>query len=222
MVEDLAGTADEAIPPMFRRDHGLDEDWRYCAMVSSGDSMALCAARAGEIAGRRRRVEVAAMTAAWSPAEKAAFAALEAASDAFFESHAQDELNLRGPTDTQPWIPFEEDTKVHEEFVEDLRAFEQGRFPTDGDVKKADAELNAMYQRVMKEVAEAEQKNPDSIFLGAVTREGIRKTEVLWLRFRDAWVKFGTVRYPKVPENTWKTWATTKRLAQLKEILNPL
>jgi hypothetical protein len=58
--------------------------------------------------------------------------------------------------------------------------------------------------------------------VGAVTREGVRKTEVLWLRFRDSWAKFGTVRYPKVPENTWKMWATMKRIAQLKEILNAL
>jgi hypothetical protein len=54
---------------------------------------------------------------------------------------------------------------------------------------------------------------------GTVARDGIRRTQRTWLTCRDAWAAFGRARYPAVPDAAWKAWATTARLARLKELL---
>ena len=61
---------------------------------------------------------------------------------------------------------------------------------------------------------------PDAMFgpLGTIRPEGIRDTERVWIRYRDAWVAFGAKRYPSVPADAWRTWATTERERQLREL----
>jgi hypothetical protein len=106
----------------------------------------------------------------------------------------------------------DEETRLREELLEDVRSFEAGKLPAGLSYKTADAELNAVYSQIMKK---------KELHLGTVTKEGIRDTQIKWLAYRDAWAKFGTIRYPGVTADAWKAWATLRRVVQLKELLDP-
>jgi hypothetical protein len=71
-----------------------------------------------------------------------------------------------------------------------------------------DALLNAAYrERLQAAAAESHA--------GAVTKEGIRAAERAWLRYRDAFLAFAAVQYPRVPRDELAAWLTRKRTALL-------
>jgi uncharacterized protein YecT (DUF1311 family) len=55
---------------------------------------------------------------------------------------------------------------------------------------------------------------------GTVTPNGVKLAQRAWLRYRDAWVKFGVVKYPAVSTDSWKTWLTQQRIPLLQPWLN--
>jgi hypothetical protein len=50
---------------------------------------------------------------------------------------------------------------------------------------------------------------------GAVTREGIRDAQRAWLRYRDSFLAFASVKYPKISRDSLAAWLTDKRTAML-------
>ncbi len=52
---------------------------------------------------------------------------------------------------------------------------------------------------------------------GTVTQENIKATQREWIGYRDAWVRFGAVRCPKISAVSWKMMITLDRIEQLKE-----
>ena len=53
---------------------------------------------------------------------------------------------------------------------------------------------------------------------GTIQSEGVRETERLWLRYRDAWVAFAAARYPDTAADTWRAWLSRARARALSEI----
>jgi hypothetical protein len=52
-------------------------------------------------------------------------------------------------------------------------------------------------------------------------RQGrIQAARHAWLRYRDAWVEFGKVRYPAVPAHAWRAWFTRQRIDMWKALLD--
>lgn len=76
------------------------------------------------------------------------------------------------------------------------------------DFRRADAALNASYGKLMK--ADLSQST--------VTPGGVRETQRAWIKYRDAWVQFGTVKYPRISADTWRTTLTRTREAMLREV----
>ena len=46
---------------------------------------------------------------------------------------------------------------------------------------------------------------------GTVTIDQIKLTQLAWLKYRDAWVEFGKIRYSKISSNSIAAWFTKKR-----------
>ena len=91
---------------------------------------------------------------------------------------------------------------------------EAGTSPGNGDFKTSERHLGTVYDKLMKH----EEEN----LIGSVTKEGVRTSQRKWLNYREAWAKLGKARYPKVPADKLKTWATNNRAAQLAELLDEL
>lgn len=93
-----------------------------------------------------------------------------------------------------------------------LDQFEQGDVPkfAPADAAKADAEMKEKYEQCL-----TRKFGPNK----TVTAEGIKEAQQAWLPYRDAWVKFGTTKYPKVSATAWRTWITQQRTAVLQKNL---
>jgi uncharacterized protein YecT (DUF1311 family) len=201
MVKTLAATSDQAT---------LAKDFRFCEHVTSGMNMGWCAWQDEDGAVQKRDARLAALTADWPAGQKEALAELRKSAEAFFEEHARSELDMGGTA--RAAIAVAEQGTLRDDFLKSLESFEHGALPAGADFAPADLELNRLYSRLMNTKATGRS--------GTVIREGIRATQRKWLAYRDAWAKLGAARYPGTPADTWKTWATRQRAAQLKELLD--
>ena len=191
-------------------------DFDLCDDITSGYMMGFCAERDATLRRRAREREWAALMAGWSDAERAAWKTLRAAADAFFAARVEGEVDMSGTARGAMAIGTAED--LEETLLKDVTAFEQGTRPR-GDataLKAADAALNASYAAARR--AATPEPGEDWSLLGTIRPEAIRDAERAWLKYRDAWVAFGRVKYPDVPPEAWLDYFTRQREAQLREL----
>ena len=165
-----------------------------------------CAILRDRFASLERARKISAITSQWSEKEKQAFGRLQQAARRFFESRVGGEIDL------QPTFEVQERAFLENGFIAKLQQLQRGDLPqfSGADFRKAQAELDEIYA--------ATQKDPNHRW-GTATAEGVRKTQQLWIDYRDAWVKFGKTKYPRVSADSWRVWLTQERLAMLRTLL---
>jgi uncharacterized protein YecT (DUF1311 family) len=194
------------------KDFASGEEFRFCDYVTSGLSQGKCAAQEEAAAHAKREETLAALTAHWTPSQKSALASLLKTADAFFSAHSTKEVDMSGTA--RAAIAIAEEEKLRDLLLSEVRRVEAGNVPADSNLERADRELNRAYAMVLKELT---GKGSDDDY-GTVGETGVRTTQTRWLAYRDAWVVFGTARWPKTRREQWKAWITTERTVQLREI----
>lgn len=191
------------------------EKWRgnnfsLCDDISSGFMQGHCSEIEYLFAKARQGKKLAGLTSRWNEKDKSAFTILEDAFNDFVRARMRNEVDLSGTA--RSVFMNNEMSSLREDFLSDLERFERGELPrfTPVQFKKADRELNSVYQRI--------QEAKDFEW-GTITNEGIKTTQRAWLKYRDAWVTFGLRKYPTVSPDAWKTWLTRKRIKMLKEFI---
>ncbi len=197
-----------------------DEDGRFdfCDDITSGYMTGFCADRDARKSAAARDEKWQALLATWSAADRAAWARLQTAAQAFFEARVEGEVDTSG-TARGAFIVGEREA-LAEQLFDNVAAFERGELPdgTTDDLQAADAQLNTSYAVARKAAA---PDNADDIFgpLGSISPDGIRDAERAWIKYRDAWVVFGAQRYPDVAAEAWLTYFTRERDKQLRELV---
>jgi uncharacterized protein YecT (DUF1311 family) len=187
---------------------GQGEEFHFCNDITSGLAMGYCAAHDARIAGVKRDAEIARLTKGWSAAETQAFTRLRQAHDAYVEAHGSGEVDMTGTARAAMAIEAEE--AARDAFLALLNDLSAGHAPRSdaGGYRAADAKLNAAYRKRMQETVPVESP-------GAVTREGIRSAQRAWLRYRDAFLAFAAVTYPKISRDGLAAWLADQRTALL-------
>ncbi|HET9639330.1 MAG TPA: lysozyme inhibitor LprI family protein [Allosphingosinicella sp.] len=187
------------------------QDFHFCDDITSGLAMGYCASHFAGIAGARRESELAQRIVGWTAAEKQAFARLRQAHEAYVEAHGLGEVDLSGTARGAMVVEAEEAER--DEFSALLTSLSGGHRPPGGAAayKAADSKLNAAYRQLMRDTMPTESPGP-------VTREGIRDAQRAWLRYRDAFLAFAAVKFPKVDRDGLAAWLTEQRT----EILAPV
>ncbi|HKT51413.1 MAG TPA: hypothetical protein VJV96_14015 [Candidatus Angelobacter sp.] len=154
----------------------------------------------------QREKEIADITSGWSEKDRKAFAPLQQAAQTFFKSRASSEINL------EPTFEVQEMAFMDNGFISKLQQLEKGDLPSfsAADKKKAQDELDEAYA--------ATQKDPKRRW-GTATVAGVQHTQQLWVSYKDAWVKFGKIKYPTVTPDSWETWLDQERLGMLEKLL---
>lgn len=193
-----------------------NEIFDVCDDVTSGYMMGFCASRSADKAKVDRDKRVTALGKNWKDADRAAFARLRAAADAYFDAVVEGEVDMSGTARGAMAVGAREN--LEDSLVTSLTAFEEGRLPkaTAEEFAAADKALNASYAVAMKAAKPIEGENFSN--LGTVSPEGIRTAERAWIKYRDAWVAFGAHKYPAVSDYAWRTYFTRERAAALKEL----
>jgi len=186
-----------------------DGDFDFCDGITSGLAAGYCAGHRESVDGAKRDAAWAQLSAGWSAAEKQALARLRKAHEAFAQASGGGEVDHSGTLRAAMEIGAEE--KLRDELLAMIRQLEAGKAPAYGHAQyvAADAALNAAYRKELQGV------EPNS-GVGAVTRDGIREAQRAWLAYRDAFLAFAAVRYPKLPRESLATWLTLKRIDMWK------
>lgn len=171
-----------------------------CDDITSGLMSGYCAQVQARFRQRDREARFTALTARWPVAHRTAFGDLRLVFGQYAESHAFEEQDLSGTARRMIVISMRE--KLEDEFAAAVAGFEAGKLPrfTSAEFAAADARLNEVYLRVMSR------------------KPGTRSTQRIWLRYREEWVRFGALHYPRVTEDSWKTWLTLARVKIFEEL----
>lgn len=195
----------------LRQQHWTGKNFDLCDDITSGHMAGYCTLLQSQMQAAKRESRLDAIVDAWSTAERQAFQPLQAASNRFINTRAEKEVDQSGTAGASFVIA--EKTSLQNRFFAALQTLQHGKLPrySPEDLRRADAELNAVFAKAEK----------PSTLRGTVTPRGIRQTEWAWIQYRDAWVTFGALKYPGVSADSWKTWLTKERIAMLQKLTPP-
>jgi uncharacterized protein YecT (DUF1311 family) len=192
----------------LKAEGGTGSDFHYCDDITSGLAGGYCAHHGARIAGADRAAALAALTAGWTDTEKRALGRLQRAHAAYAGAHSGGEIDLAGTLRAAFQVEAEE--ALNDELLDMLKRLAAGDAPrfTAAQLRAADAELNAEYRELMR--------GPFDDYPGAVTREGIRSAQRAWLRYRDSFLAFAAIAYPRVAPDALAAWLTRRRTELLR------
>ena len=155
-----------------------------------------------------------AILASLSPSLKAPFTALRIAQNKFQEAYLiLLGLGCEGGTGCGP-IMEDHELTVARSWLAALKAIQAGSPPCSGvsasEFVKLDAEINQRYQQMLKDDA-----GQTAYLSGASIASSDRDADRAWLAYRDAWVRFGQLRWPSVPADQWRAWQTQEWIGLL-------
>jgi len=187
----------------LRDERWTGTDFHVCDDITSGLAGGYCAGHRASIAELRREAEIERLTAGWPDDHRRAFQTLRAAHDAYLDARVEGELELSGTLRIA--IQVEEQQAHRDQLVEMIHLLERAgaqpfrpnAFPA------ADSDLNAAYRAALR-------GDPDDETVAARV-EGIRSAQRAWLRYRDAFLDFASLRYPRTPRGALAAWLTVQR-----------
>jgi uncharacterized protein YecT (DUF1311 family) len=196
----------------LKNENWTGDDFDLCDDQSTTLTMNWCVNQGSDEGQPVRAAEVSAITEKWTAAEKTAVRELQKAATASFEASTQNEVDQGGTIHTLREAAVE--TSLNDDFLTALQRFEKGQLPkfTALEFSKVDAELNSLYSKL-----QSDPKNSAYEYT-TLTPEGVKIAQRAWLRYREAWVKFGRVKYPNVSPDSWRTWLTQERVKILKDL----
>jgi uncharacterized protein YecT (DUF1311 family) len=203
-IERLARMARDSKPAVFD----------ICDDATSGMTGGLCAGIDESRKKRQRQAAMGGLREKMPELQRKRFDALLDANEAFARHRSDMETDMSGTARASMAIIAA--MRARDTLAADLRDAEAGKFPqaSKAAFANADAELNAVYRRVMKQSVDKEARFESS----TVTKADVKATQRSWLAYRDAWTAFAALRYPQVPAEAWKARLTLRRIAQLKVV----
>jgi hypothetical protein len=180
-----------------------------CDDITSGFMMGHCAALQARMTKAVANKAATSLREKMSPAEQASYDSLRAAASNYFFSRSREEVDLSGSA--RSMFITEEEQALEKSFAGFVVSLAQpGVIPeTEAkDADDADRKLNQAYGKL---------KYAKNIGGGTVSFDGIKKTQKLWLKYRDTWVAFAKVKAPTISKPAILKWQTEQRLKMLEE-----
>jgi uncharacterized protein YecT (DUF1311 family) len=184
-------------------------NFSLCDDITSGYMQGFCANHLEKFESAKREKKLGSIQTKWTKSDKNEFKALSNAAYSYFDIHVENEVEQSGTAHTAMYI---NDKAAQEDaFIKTLDGLEKKSLPkyTVEQFREADAELNRSYKTIQKNF------KPEH---GTVTKEGIKITQRAWVKYKEAFLKFCSKKYPGT-EDSLKTHLTLKRLEELKEFL---
>ena len=198
----------------LRDEHWTGNDFSLCDDASSSFIVGACTGQNEKFHQVERTRKLDRLTERWSPAEKAALVELQKAVSDLIKASSDNEVDTTG-TGRASFV-FGWQTWLGDGFVAALERCAEGKFPSfsAAEFKQADDELNTVYSGI-------QSAGPGAEGMGTVAPEGVKTAQSAWLKYREAWVNFGLVKYPSVKPESWRTWLTYDRILMLHYVPGP-
>lgn len=178
-------------------------DFSYCDDIDPGLGTGLCASHRAALARPQREAALRALFAQWTPAERQAFESLRRAFEEFVAASREGDLVRAGTSHASLRNRLEQG--LRDQFADVLQRLDAGRAPrfTAAQLRTEDLQLNQAYQARL-----ADERQYDA---PGITPESIQNAQRAWLRYRDAFLAFAAVKYPRVPRHGLAAWLTQNR-----------
>lgn len=189
-----------------------------CDDITSGMMMGFCAKRDGDFAAIRRDRRWTVLQSSWTPTQREALATLRGKAKIYFDHVSREETDMSGTM--RGVFATEAFETLDRALLDDIALFEAGERPVQkaNDFASADKALNDEYRETMAKLDAGKEPNGFGDY-GTIMPDGVRTTQRSWLRYRDAWVRFAAVRWPRTPADTWKAWLTIERTRALRALV---
>jgi Lysozyme inhibitor LprI len=196
----------------LKEENWKGQDFSPCEDITSGAAQGFCAAHEGRLAEVGRKAKLAKLIASWSKGDRKAFATLEKAKNDYVTAEADNEVDMSGTARGAFYI--EAERAEEDRFLALLQELIKGDAPSSPKLgfSETDAKLNTLYQKI--------QNTQDASEWGTVTKDGIKTTQRVWLRYRDAWVDFAKIKFPSLAPDRLKTILTEDRIKLLKNFVD--
>ena len=183
-------------------------DFDVCDDITSGIMTGECRAHEERVAAARRRAALSGAIAKLNTVQRAVLSEVEQSLELFITARSQGEIDLGGTIAPARLITAE--SAVREQYAETLSKLLSGQEMSASAKKSlaAERELNSIYKRLLTQ---------KEFHAEGVSAEGIKATQRSWLKYRDAWVKFGKIIDLKWSTESLMTDLTVQRVAMLKE-----
>jgi hypothetical protein len=187
----------------LRDRHWQGRDFSYCDDIDPGLGTGLCASHKAALVRPRREAAQRALIARWSPEQREAYEPLRRAFEEFVAASANGDLARGGSSYASLRGRLEQG--LRDQFADMLQRLDSGRAPsfTSGQLRTEDLQLNQAYQARL-----ADERQFDA---PGISAESIQNAQRAWLRYRDAFLAFAAVKYPRVPRDSLAAWLTQNR-----------
>lgn len=190
-----------------------------CDDITSGMMMGFCANRDAGFATVARNGRWESLQARWTPAQRDAWGEVRKAADDYFESASTEEVDMSGTA--RGAFAAEVRETLETGLFDAVTGFEDGKRPTQkaADFTRADKALNATYKATLAKLTAGRGEGAFGEY-GTIGPDGVRDTQRAWLRYRDALVRFATLRWPGTSADAWKAWLTIERTKALADLVH--
>lgn len=172
--------------------------FHYCDDIRGALAEGLCSAHRAALARPRREAALRALIARWSPEERRAFEPLRRAFEEFVAASSAGDL-------ASPALRGRLEQGLRDQFADMLQRLAAGRAPrfTAGQFGTEDLQLNQAYRARLDD-----ERRYDA---PGMSVESLQNAQRAWLRYRDAFLAFAALKYPRVPRASLAAWITRNR-----------
>jgi uncharacterized protein YecT (DUF1311 family) len=184
-----------------------------CDDITSGLMEGMCQSIQSEKKVVIRNSKIDSIIIHWSQKNRITYNKFREAASGFYDFRTHFEVDLTGTA--RAMFALEESDDLEDDFFSKIVQSDKCSFSrySLSDFEKADKALNLIYSKIMNQ-----KESEWSRIEGAITKEGIKKTQKKWILYRDAWVSFGTAKCPEASSISLKTLITKERVKQLQEL----
>lgn len=151
-----------------------------------------------------------------SPTQKTVFSQLREATTNYAIARQSEEGERSEGGSGQVVFASDAGQKERDQLIADYEQFERGEmlnFSQDY-FGELDQRLNQIYKEIMR-TAPVDSNDPSRG--GMISKKTLKSAERAWLVYRDSWVEFARVRYPKLPDYALKARLTERRIQILED-----
>ncbi|KGP62495.1 hypothetical protein EP47_06200 [Legionella norrlandica] len=181
-----------------------------CDDITSGYMMGWCSSIDQRLEDAKRNKKINALISKWTPQEQILYQQVIKTGAAYIHDHSMYEIDLSGTA--RGAFAINAQLRLNQHIFELIQKTNQCAIPhaTTKQYQKSDIQLNNIYKKVM---------SVPSFQYTTITKEGIKKTEIAWIKYRDAWVQLGRVKCPQISSESWQVFLIQDRIKLLNEIL---
>ena len=187
----------------LRDERWQGRDFSYCDDIEPGLGTGLCASHRAALARPQREAAQRALIARWPAEQRTAYEPLRRAFEEFVAASKAGDLARAGTSHASLSNRLEQG--LRDQFADMLQRLESGRAPrfTAAQFRTEDLQLNQAYQARL-----ADERQYDA---PGISPDSIQHAQRAWLRYRDAFLAFAAVKYPRVGRDQLAAWLTQNR-----------